>query len=279
MSVAVVFDSAGTLLRTYRVAKDVKSGELRRGVETTTLTFADEDRALLVLHLHSREVMSAPPEQLISEYIAVHDIGFGTACMRRVIPVEALAGILAADRVARIADLQDCIRAVWECCRKEKIMSMDSGVILHVGRGCIEYTITSGGRPFRGARDTVTRLHALGVVTYVASGDRDTKLIRMADHLGIPRDRVYGFATPYLKARIIDNLKRQHEVVVMVGDGINDLQAMKQADIAILSEQQGGEKPEPLRKSADYIIRDVCDVPGIIERITKPPDRMPRNEN
>jgi len=279
MSVAVVFDSAGTLLRTYRVVKDVEKGDLLRGVETTTLTFADQDRALLVLHLHSREVIDAPPEMILSDYISVNGVGFGVACMRRVIPVDELGAVLAADRVARVADLQECIRAVWECCRKEEIMTMDSGVILHVGKGCIEYTVTSGGRPFRGARDVIARLHALGVRTYVASGDRDTKLIRMADILGIPRDRVYGFATPYLKARIIDNLKRQHDVVVMVGDGINDLRAMKQADIAILSEQQGGEKPENLRKSADYVIRDVRNVPGIIERIIERPHGLPRNEN
>jgi len=279
MSVAVVFDSAGTLLRTYRVVKDVEKGELQRGVETTTLTFADQDRALLVLHLHSREVIDAPPEMILSDYISGNGVGFGVACMRRVIPVDELGAVLAADRVARVGDLQDCIRAVWECCRKEETMTMDSGVILHVGKGCIEYTVTSGGRPFRGARAVIARLHALGVGTYVASGDRDTKLIRMADILGIPRDRVYGFATPYLKARIIDNLKRQHDVVVMVGDGINDLRAMKQADVAVLSEQQGGEKPENLRKSADYVIRDVRDVPRIIERIMERPHGMPRNEN
>ncbi len=40
MSIAVVFDSAGTLLHTYRVAKDVERQELLPGIETVTLTFS-----------------------------------------------------------------------------------------------------------------------------------------------------------------------------------------------------------------------------------------------
>ena len=40
MSVAVVFDSAGTLMNTYRVAKDICHKKLLPGIETTTLTFS-----------------------------------------------------------------------------------------------------------------------------------------------------------------------------------------------------------------------------------------------
>ncbi|MHC1626085.1 MAG: HAD family hydrolase [Methanoculleaceae archaeon] len=278
MSVAVVFDSAGTLLRTYRVAKDVLRGELLRGVETTTLTFADPERALLILYIHSRDIMAAPPDMLLSEYIAAHNIGSRVACMSRVRPVEDLQKVLISDRNAHTGDLQECIGAVWELCRKEESMTMDSGAIIHTGRACIEYTVTSGGRPFRSARETIQKLHKMGVITYIASGDRDTKLARMAGYFGIPSDRVYGFATPYMKAQIVKNLQRHHEIVVMVGDAINDLQAMKQADVAILSLQQGGDKPEPLRKAADYVIRDLSSVTEIVARMTERDRHMSQNE-
>ena len=49
MTVAVVFDSAGTLLNTYRVAKDISRQVLMPGIETTTLTFASLERVLIII--------------------------------------------------------------------------------------------------------------------------------------------------------------------------------------------------------------------------------------
>jgi len=53
----------------------------------------------------------------------------------------------------------------------------------------------------------------------------------------------------------------------MVGDGINDLTAMKEADIAILTEQQYSKKPKILEDEADYIIKDVSEVIDIVKKI------------
>jgi hypothetical protein len=69
MSIAVVFDSAGTLLRTYRVAKDIEHQKLLPGIETVTLTFSSPERVLVVIHVHSREVIDASPDLLLSSYI------------------------------------------------------------------------------------------------------------------------------------------------------------------------------------------------------------------
>jgi Cu+-exporting ATPase len=87
----------------------------------------------------------------------------------------------------------------------------------------------------------------------------------MADHLGIPRDRVYGVATPTVKAQIVNDLRQEYDTVLMVGDGINDLCAMQNADIAILTIQQAGERPEELYREADYVIKKVSDVVSIVE--------------
>ena len=64
MSIAVVFDSAGTLLHTYRVAKDVERQELLPGIETVTLTFSSPERVLVVIHVHSREIIATDPPPL-----------------------------------------------------------------------------------------------------------------------------------------------------------------------------------------------------------------------
>ena len=265
MSVAVVFDSAGTLLNTYRVAKDIGNHKLLPGIETTTLTFSSPDRVLIVLPVHSKDLLATLPETLLSDYLVRHDIGFGISCTRKITTADEIGDILYADDRARVGDLQECIRNVWTVCKEESVVTLNSGAIINMAQRGIEFAITAGGWPFDGAKEAVTALHRMGVPTFIASGDRVTKLERMADHLGIPRDRVYGVATPTVKAQIISDLRQEYDRVLMVGDGINDLCAMRNADIAILTVQQPGDRPEDLYKEADYVVKNVGDVVTIVQ--------------
>ncbi|NYT06978.1 MAG: HAD family hydrolase, partial [Methanomicrobiales archaeon] len=229
MSVAVVFDSAGTLLHTYRVAKDIARQKLLPGIETVTLTFSSPERVLVVIHVHSREVIAADPSELLSSYLVSHQTGFGISCTRKITTADEIGDALYSDIKATIGDLQDCIRNVWAVCKRESVVTLNSGAILNMDERAIEFTVTTGGRPFEGAKEAIRELHSLGVPTFIASGDRVTKLEKMADYLGVPRDRVYGVATPTVKAQIVADLQEEYDRVVMVGDGINDLCAMKRA--------------------------------------------------
>ena len=264
MTLAVVFDSAGTLLHTYRTARDVLNGILLPGIETTMLTFSSPDRVLVVVHAHSQDLIDSDPDLLLSAYLAERNIGFGVSCTRKVITAEAVGDLLYSDCHARVYDLAECIRDVWSVCRRESVVNMNSGVILNTTLPGIEFTVTTGGWPFEGAKEAITELHRMGVPTFIASGDRLTKLEKMADLLGIPRDRVYGIATPSVKAQIVADLKTEYDTVVMVGDSINDLCAMKAADIAILTEEQSAGKPEELYRTARYVVKSVGEVVSIV---------------
>ena len=267
MSVAVVFDSAGTLLNTYRVAKDICNKKLLPGIETTTLTFSSPDRVLVVLPVKSKMMIDTPSDTLLSDYLIEHNMSFGVSCTRRITTAEEIGDVLYADKAARVGDLQECIRNVWTVCKAESVVTMNSGAIINMALGTVEFTITAGGWPFDGAKETITSLHRIGVPTFIASGDRVTKLEKMADHLGIPRDRVYGVATPTVKAQIVSDLKQEYDKVLMVGDGINDLCAMRNADIAILTIQQDGDRPEELYAAADYVVKDVGAVLPIVQEL------------
>ena len=107
----------------------------------------------------------------------------------------------------------------------------------------------------------------MGIPTFIASGDRIAKLEKMADYLGIPRDRVFGVATPTIKAQIVADLQSEFDTVVMVGDGINDLCAMKKANLAILTEEQPGEKPGELYQAADHVVKNVREVVEIVKTL------------
>jgi len=269
MSIAVVFDSAGTLLNTYRVAKDIAHKKLLPGIETTTLTFSSPDRVLIVLPVHSKDLMATGGEMLLSEYLIAKDIGFGVSCTRKIITAEDIGDVLYTDEHARVSDLQECIRNVWSVCKTESMLTLNSGAIINMADKGIEFTITAGGWPFDGAKEVVTSLHRMGVPMYIASGDRVTKLEKMADHLGIPRDRVYGVATPSVKAQIVNDLRQEYDRVLMVGDGINDLAAMRTADIAILTIQQPGDRPEELYRVADHVVNNVSDVVAIVQALLR----------
>ena len=268
-SIAVVFDSAGTLLRTYRVVKNIPAQELLADVETTAITAASDDRALLVLNVRSRDVMKARPDLFLSEYLGTHQVSFGISCANRVFTHGEIADLLYSDQAAKVSDLQECIREVWARCRLEALVVIDSGVIVNFSLRIIEFTVTSGGRPFADAVETIEELHRMGVATFIASGDRASKLERIADHLGIPRDHVHGVATPSIKARIVEDLQEQHCLVVMVGDGINDLPALEKADVAILTLQQPGERPEILYQAADHVVPRVRDVVTIVRDLAR----------
>ncbi len=267
MTVAVVFDSAGTLLNTYRVAKDISRQVLMPGIETTTLTFASLERVLIIIPVHSKHIITASPDMLLSAYLLENKVGFGISCTRKITTADEIGDMLYADKRALVGDLQECIRDVWGICRCETMLTLNSGAILNMAHRSIEFTVTAGGWPFEGAKDTITALHRMGIPTFIASGDRSTKLEIMADHLGIPRDRVYGVATPTIKAQIISDLKNQYDHVVMVGDGINDLGAFTKADTAILTVQQAGNRPGELFDAADHVIRHVRDVLPIIRTL------------
>lgn len=277
MSVAVVFDSAGTLLNTYRVAKDICNKKLLPGIETTTLTFSSPDRVLIVLHIHSEEVIKTDPAMLLSEYLVTNRIGFGISCTRKILTAEDISDVLYRDTRATVGDLQECIRNVWSVCRQESTVTLNSGAIINMEHSAIEFAITTGGWPFEGAKETVTALHRMGIPTFIASGDRSTKLERMADYLGIPRDRVYGVATPSVKAQIVSDLQQEYDKVIMIGDGINDLCALEKADIAILTIQQAGDRPESLYNAADYIVNNVSDVIQIVQDIRGLPAKHDRD--
>jgi soluble P-type ATPase len=267
MSLAVVFDSAGTLLNTYRVAKDIGNKKLLPGIETTTLTFSSPDRVLIVLPVHSKDIIKTPGEMLLSSYLTEHELGFGVSCTRKIVTSEEIGDILYTDQRVRVSDLQECIRNVWSVCKAESIVTLNSGAIANMADKCIEFAITAGGWPFEGAKEAINALHRMGVPVFIASGDRVTKLEKMADHLGIPRDRVYGVATPTVKAQIVNDLRQEYDKVVMVGDGINDLGAMQTADFAILTIQQTADRPEELYNEADCVVKNVREIVPIVQKI------------
>ncbi|HDN65034.1 MAG TPA: HAD family hydrolase, partial [Methanosarcinales archaeon] len=110
---------------------------------------------------------------------------------------------------------------------------------------------------------------------YIASGDSMRNLSILAGRLKIPQDHVVPVATPHIKERLILDLKKTYDTVVMVGDEINDLRAIRAADVGVLTMQQCSDKLQKLCDSADILIPDISSLPDVIRdvKLSKPLSR------
>lgn len=81
------------------------------------------------------------------------------------------------------------------------------------------------------SKTAIDQLHQLGISTVMLTGDNKKAAFAIAEEVGI--DRVYAELLPQDKISIIRNLQEQGKTVAMVGDGINDAPALKQAHTGI----------------------------------------------
>ncbi len=77
----------------------------------------------------------------------------------------------------------------------------------------------------------IRKLHDLGIEVHMLTGDNSQAAKAVATATGI--DYIKAEATPQDKFDYVKNLQDQGKIVAMVGDGINDTQALAQADVSI----------------------------------------------
>ena len=100
------------------------------------------------------------------------------------------------------------------------------------------------------AKKTIQDLRNIGFKKVILlSGDKQVIATQIAASLGI--DQAYGGVFPDQKLAMIEELQKQHHIVAMIGDGINDAPALKQADIGIAMGAMG---MEPAIEAADIVL-------------------------
>ena len=82
------------------------------------------------------------------------------------------------------------------------------------------------------AKELVSSLKMKGIETIMLTGDNEMSAKNVASLIGI--EKIHYDLTPEDKLLYIDNLHKEEKIVVMVGDGINDILALAKADIGIV---------------------------------------------
>jgi P-type Ca2+ transporter type 2C len=130
--------------------------------------------------------------------------------------------------------------------------------------------------PRQGVRETIARAAIAGIRTIMVTGDHPATAASIAAQVGISTQKVmageeldrlsdsqlsdivrtvsvFARTTPENKYRIVQALQQNHEIVAVTGDGINDVLALKGADIGIAMGLRG---TDVAREAADIILAD-----------------------
>lgn len=255
---AVVFDNSGTLIKRYRAIKDIRTGVICDNVNSIDVVDHDNNRALVVLQTDpSKCIVRADPNQTIWQFLKKNDVKFDISYSDIDIEKEELLKAIKGDE-SHMRDVQETYSAVVEKHYNVHICS-GSGFIVNMATGHVEFTITAGGKIFKEVPYVIEELKKKGIAIFVASGDRKTSLEQLAEFIHIPKENVFDTANSRRKKEIVTELKKNYKVM-MVGNSSNDVLALKEADIGVLTLQQGENPPIKVHGSADYIINNISEL-------------------
>ena len=255
----VVFDNSGTLIERYRAIKDLRTGVICDYINSIDLVDLVPNRALVVLQTDPAKCLAnAISNQTIFHFLEKNKVNFDISYSSGDIQKEEVFKTIKNDKQAHILDVQDTISTVIDKKYNVQICS-GSGLILNVDKQKIEFTITAGGKIFPEVPEVINELKKRGFQIFVASGDRKTSLEQLADFIDIPCENTYGTADAGKKREIIKKLKEGSQVM-MVGNSANDIPALKEADIGVLTLQQGENVPPKVYDAADVVIHNIKEI-------------------
>lgn len=259
---AVVFDSAGTLLQMYRVGKKPSTGQIFENIESTSIVAQKPHRALVVLHTELKTISKCDPNTKLIDFIHENNVDIDISCSSTPFTKKQAFDIIKLNDTT-VGDVHDVICTVRRECPPD-LFYLAAGTILDANIDTILCVLSTGGWLYPNTSVTIKKLQDMGIDVYIASGDSIKNLKKLAKSINVPIEGVFGISNAYDKERIVLDLKNKYNTVVMVGDGMNDIFALRAADIGILTIQQGDNRPDKLKDSADAIISDIIEVIDVV---------------
>ena len=247
---------------------DVETGEIKHiKVSGINITDGVEKGAMVILRAKLKEVIEKEEgSKLLSNLLKERNIQIMVVYKRNEgISDEEVKKTILFDKNITVKNVRDTI----SCLRRYDVLPLiGSGLIVDVDKK-IKYVITSGVNFFPRTPQVIDALKELGISVFIASGDRLEKEEMPLYLSAVPSENIFGMQKPEDKKDLVKNLKEKYEKVMMVGDDRNDYLAMKEADIAVLSQQIEGERTREIFEVTDFTIKDIMEVKGIVEKLIR----------
>lgn len=248
---AVVLDKSGTIIEPCRVVYNIEEG--RWLYHISTLKYVVEKGGVLV-NLRGR-IQDITSGKIRGARLKI------SCCASKNPPVIDKAKIID-PKVLEI--LREAYEKALTHCSSE--LGACVAIILDPG-GEVTDVVGLGGRLYPDVKGAVMEMQRGGADLYLATGNCKEMTINCASLLNIPKHAAIFDASPEEKRELVRRLRGFYGAVVMVGNDINDLVALREADISILVRRKGEFQKESLCAEVDYFVDSLTEVAGIVSQI------------
>jgi len=218
---AFVFDKTGTITEgKWNLKKVVPISEITRSRALALAAGLEKESD----HFIGREILRYASENHIQpepiENIRIDEKGLMGQCLNGAVKFGSAEYL--------VAELEKGISEPLKAALKEQ--PQHSFVFMGIA-GQLAAVFIFGDRLRSDARSTIEALQRRGCILALVSGDGDRTTKAIGEEVGIRHS--YGGKFPQDKADYVAELQSQGHQVAMVGDGINDAQALVQADLSM----------------------------------------------
>ncbi|MDD1776518.1 MAG: HAD family hydrolase [Candidatus Methanomethylicus sp.] len=256
MKKAIVLDKSGTIVDPCRIIYNLESHECLYHINTLKYVI-DRGEALVNLR--------GPLNSLFNGKIG--KISLKASCASFT-PLPKIDPVLIED--ARVVEGIKIVlnEAINHC--GSQMGACAALIIDHKGR--ITHTVGLGGRLYPEVKGSVQNMKKIGIDIFLATGNCRKMSMDCSKLLNIPREYVLFDASPEDKRDLVKKLRGFYGSVIMVGNDLNDLIAMKEADVSIIISRAGAKTHVKVTEcmDVDYVVPSLIDVEAIVENITHP---------
>lgn len=234
MKKAVVFDVAGTLIKRCRSVKNLKVGKIENKKSTLDTMDTLPNSALVVLQTDTRTcLMNADKDMRFYDFLKNYNINIDISYSISKLTETEITERLKEDTTL----LKEFQEVTLDLISKNRSIEICSGsaFIFDGLENKITHIIAAGGKVFPNVLNVIETLKNRGIQSFIASGDRAESLHELGKIINIPDENIFTTANTKRKQIIVKQLKKENYKVMMVGNGPNDMLALKEADVSVLT--------------------------------------------
>lgn len=255
MKKAVVLDKSGTIIDPCRVVYNLENEKWLYHINT--LKYVVEKRGVLV-NLRGRI------QDILAGKLAKVRLKVSCCVLKSYPPLDK----------TRLLDPM-VLQGIHETYQKALIhCSSELGACVAIvlnSEGEITDVVGLGGKLYPDVKDAVRSMQDKGIDVFLATGNCREMTLKCADLLKISRHAAIFDASPQEKKELVTRLRGFYGSVVMVGNDINDLIAMREADVSVLVRRKEEYQNKGLCYEVDYFVDSLTEVARIVCEI-KPID-------